>query len=1185
MSRDAVEVRRGARWFWCLALLVVAGGVLVWFAPVIIARTSLKQQLVDRVLAPADARAQIGSASLAWTSPVIVEDLIVLDADGSVIAQVPQLRSEKTLLELARQLRKTRPSLGVFHVEQPQVNVVLREGSSNIETALQPFAKPDVSAESTATVVPDFELLVENGTVFAEDENTGGRWTIDHLNVRIAPGEPAQLVEAAGRLSSGTSSGTFEIRAELPAGDAQPDGQLVFHTSQLPLDFVGVLARRVLDQLSVTGNLTSDVSLTWRQDESLAIQSITGSATVGGLQLAAPDLIGIDRLELSQLMIQGDVRTEGQNLTARNAAIRCDVGTLQMDGELPATASGLAALSTWRDAQLRVTGDVDLAKVAALLPNTLRVREDVQITSGQIQLEYASGRVEGEQRWEGRVQTTRLTAIRAGQQIAWDRPVTVLVVAHQDAQGPVIDQLRCESDFLQATGTGTLQQGQLQAQCDLTRLADELTRFVDLQGLQLAGNATASLRWQPAEQGQTEINSQFVTEQFQLSTAGRVPWVEPHLEIKASALIRIVDQDLRDVPRGVATVVAGDDRLQVTLVEPITDIRSASRWPVHAELQGELARWLRRASPWYALDGWDVSGAATFTGQALISADTTQIQQSRLVVQNLRARNGSLFIDEELVRIEAVGSYAAAEGRLTSSVTTVATTSASLRANNIAITLHEQGPPSGSGQLAYRADVARIMRWITPPDSEGTISLAGQLTGDANLSQEGDATTIDWDAVVDQLQVLSRETSPSAGAQPVATAGPWQTVWDEREMRLAGRATYQREQDELTIDDLAMKSKLIAMSAAGRISDLSAEPDQPTPPARYADLSGEITYDMANVVQALRGYVGDGLQVQGAGSKAFLFQGPLGAAPDQVAVASPTGDASGTAWQVPAAWTAQAGVGWDRAQVYGFDVGSADLEAQLREGVVAFNPLDIQLSEGRLSCSPRLHLREPQPLLVVDQGRLIESIRITPEMCDTWLKYVAPLLADATRIDGSLSVDLTHAHVPLNAPATGDIAGTVLVHSAQVRPGPVAAPFVSIADQLRSLLRKQPLAALNDSTHTSALMTIQDGQVPFRMVQGRVYHENFQVAIGDVIIRTRGSVGQDQTLDMVADIPIQEKWLDGDVAQAMRGQTLQVPIRGTLQQPDVDKRVFEQLARQLLSAPAQQVIQDQIFRGLNKLFE
>ena len=117
------------------------------------------------------------------------------------------------------------------------------------------------------------------------------------------------------------------------------------------------------------------------------------------------------------------------------------------------------------------------------------------------------------------------------------------------------------------------------------------------------------------------------------------------------------------------------------------------------------------------------------------------------------------------------------------------------------------------------------------------------------------------------------------------------------------------------------------------------------------------------------------------------------------------------------------------------------------------------------------------------------------------------------------------------------------------------------------------------------LMTIQDGQVPFRMVQGRVYHENFQVVIGDVIIRTRGSVGQDQTLDMVADIPIQEKWLDGVVAQVMRGQTLQVPIRGTLQQPDVDKRVFEQLARQLLSAPAQQVIQDQIFRGLNKLFE
>ena len=54
----------------------------------------------------------------------------------------------------------------------------------------------------------------------------------------------------------------------------------------------------------------------------------------------------------------------------------------------------------------------------------------------------------------------------------------------------------------------------------------------------------------------------------------------------------------------------------------------------------------------------------------------------------------------------------------------------------------------------------------------------------------------------------NRAYSKTIVQHSISAAGPWQTVWDEREMRLAGRATYQREQDELTIDDLAMKSKL-----------------------------------------------------------------------------------------------------------------------------------------------------------------------------------------------------------------------------------------------------------------------------------------------------------------------------------------------------------------------------------------
>ncbi len=46
---------------------------------------------------------------------------------------------------------------------------------------------------------------------------------------------------------------------------------------------------------------------------------------------------------------------------------------------------------------------------------------------------------------------------------------------------------------------------------------------------------------------------------------------------------------------------------------------------------------------------------------------------------------------------------------------------------------------------------------------------------------------------------------------------------------------------------------------------------------------------------------------------------------------------------------------------------------------------------------------------------VLENVAITPEMCQTWLKYVTPLLADATSVEGRLSLKLEQANLnPIN---------------------------------------------------------------------------------------------------------------------------------------------------------------------------
>jgi hypothetical protein len=103
------------------------------------------------------------------------------------------------------------------------------------------------------------------------------------------------------------------------------------------------------------------------------------------------------------------------------------------------------------------------------------------------------------------------------------------------------------------------------------------------------------------------------------------------------------------------------------------------------------------------------------------------------------------------------------------------------------------------------------------------------------------------------------------------------------------------------------------------------------------------------------------------------------------------------------------------------------------------------------------------------------------------------------------------------------------------------------------------------------------------MIEGRVEHQNFQIEIGDVVVRTSGYVGLDQSLSLVAEIPIRDKWVQRDpFLRGLKGQTLKIPIRGTLQKPRLDKQVIARLSRQMLQGAADGLLNDAIDRRLKK---
>lgn len=288
------------------------------------------------------------------------------------------------------------------------------------------------------------------------------------------------------------------------------------------------------------------------------------------------------------------------------------------------------------------------------------------------------------------------------------------------------------------------------------------------------------------------------------------------------------------------------------------------------------------------------------------------------------------------------------------------------------------------------------------------------------------------------------------------------------------------------------------------------------------------------------------------------------------------GGASGPAWQT---MTGQVQFTTPGGNFQGFVTGPAQFEAQLADGVVHMSPFVVDVSGGKLSLAPRLQLKEPR-LLEMDAGRVVDHVHVTQEMCDAWLKFALPVLAEVTQVEGEFSIDLEGLRVPLASPQTGETAGKIGVHSIQLGPGPLVEQFLPIIDKLRKIANadaeQRPRGTLNIA---------RESDVEFRLVDGRVFHHGLRLELPNMTLETSGSVGFDESLAMMAEISLSDRLRGNGPLAELLSQPLQVPISGTLKKPKVDMPELRSLNREALRDTARGVLRNELKRGLDRLLK
>jgi hypothetical protein len=439
----------------------LASMLVLWFLPTVVGHTPLLSWIVDRVAADVDGQVEVESASLGWASPVRLYGLTIVDAEDRPVIEVPEVQTDRSLAAILWNAT----NLGKIFLNRPALTFVVRENGSNVRDVLAKYlAKGGRSRIAVAVNVVDRR-------VFLEDARRERTWQIDQVgldfNLPADRSDPWEL-KTSGRLS-GSPHGSlrFAMRKQQAdesavinnasflesQGGVETSGPDYFSltTEGLPLDAVDLFIRRTVPGVGLAGRLSGTVEYRWDSKQRERRATVTANATAEDIRFLGP-MLGGDHPSLARLHVSGTIAWQDGLMEFDRVTTESDIGSLSLTGMVDFRSRLWTAVRQGYE----IAGQLDLARLAAIVPNTLKLQKNTQITSGRVQLAVSGRPGEEGTAWQGRLEVSNFAANKGGWPLTWQRPILVTLAAKQTAQGPIVEDLKWESGLLKMQSSGAL---------------------------------------------------------------------------------------------------------------------------------------------------------------------------------------------------------------------------------------------------------------------------------------------------------------------------------------------------------------------------------------------------------------------------------------------------------------------------------------------------------------------------------------------------------------------------------------------------------------------------------------------------------------------------------------------------------------------------------------------------------
>lgn len=1181
------------RWLRGLGIASLVLGALVAVLPQIVALSPLRHEFPRVRLRGFTGNIRVARASLSWWGPTVLDEIELDDLDGNVFAKIRHYTEQRSVFAMVMQ----RPDPSIIHAEGADINVVLRPDGSNVEEALRPvieFHKSRPRRERT--------IDVEDSVLHVTDSSNGKKvdWKEIGLSIHISTIPAAEnRFKILATLADAPDASPLDLEytwTTPPADGAISDQKqrMRLRTIELPLRFLNPLHSRMASDLDLTGELTTDLDLEIRSGSDPGFNA-DGRFAIHELNLACPSRIGSDRLTLDELALRGTLASKDGLFHATNLEIESELGTVTANGTFPVVAlSGTdpeAAADRLQQGDFELKGSLDLVQIAQRLPDTLRLKSGARISEGKVTIDLACRGAEKLARWSGSLETSRLAGEVEGRPVTWEQPIKFNFDVSRGTDHFKIEKFECQSDVLELTGSGDSNSAHFEARCDLAQLTTQLSQFLDLQDRRWEGALSASANLGREEGSTLVVTSAATVKNFALRRPGKEIWSEPHLASGLTCQLTVEHLRPSRIESLVATLSGVDesDSIKATLIEPVDLTADAHSWNLALEMAGDLAHWRTRLHLGETLANWNVAGTFQSKGRLSIAEDVLQIDDHSAEIIGLHLSSADVNLTEPVVKLTGAARWDRQSRELRIPEFECSAAPGRITVKEIAWSRGEQGLPALAGRVLVDSDLA-LLNPVDARENErpwggtihGEVSLAhndGQTRGDWRVDVEnliirrertklverrrGDVEQITIDAppievprpppgtVVDRrmrraIEKAEREARREADRREkairkmadeivVIPTVEWKTVWNDPKLTLRGVTRFDSSGDDVEFEQLAIESNGFTWSAHGKLSETSSR--------AVLDLSGEVDYDVALLLERLQESISRFIKLTGKEHHAFTLKGPLRSQQSD-------GDAL-----IPLELAGATAGGWQSGTLFGLDAGPADFNLSLANAVVAMQPFEFPLSGGKLRMAPEVRLSSRPAMLYLPKGPVLENVALTREVCDGWLKFIAPVLAEAARAEGQFSLSLEESQLPLFDLASGKLDGQLQIASGQVLPGPMFGELAGFLGQIEATVSRGQSGGL--LSPDQPLMLIDRQTVNFRLRDKRLYHSPMTFNVKGVPVRTRGSVGADQSLDLLAEIMFPAPWARRvPLIAHLDGKVFEVPIRGTLRQPKIDGKAI-----------------------------